>query len=106
MSFFTDEYRCPAHAADVAAALSTLAARPDIRGPLNVAGPEADQSRRPGGDVRPLDGSRPALLNTDDARRSPGWCGPGSVVLDSALAASLGLRCRSLAEALPHSFSL
>ena len=41
MRFFTDEYRCPAHAADVGAALSSLAARPEIRGPLNVAGPEA-----------------------------------------------------------------
>ena len=41
MKFFTDEFRCPAHAADVAAALSALAWRPEIRGPLNIAGPDA-----------------------------------------------------------------
>ncbi len=40
MSFFTDEYRCPVHAADVAAAVGALLAMPQINGPLHVAGPE------------------------------------------------------------------
>ena len=40
MTFFTDEYRCPAHAGDVAVAIADLAGRPDVTGPLNVAGPD------------------------------------------------------------------
>ena len=41
ITWFTDEFRCPAHAADVAAAICTLADRRDVIGPLHVAGPEA-----------------------------------------------------------------
>ena len=40
-TFFTDEIRCPVAAPDLAAALLELAARPEIRGPLNVAGADA-----------------------------------------------------------------
>ncbi|HAP75485.1 MAG TPA: hypothetical protein DCR14_05320, partial [Acidimicrobiaceae bacterium] len=40
MRFFTDEYRCPAHAADLAAAIVQLASRRDVSGVLHVAGPQ------------------------------------------------------------------
>jgi dTDP-4-dehydrorhamnose reductase len=99
MTFFTDEYRCPAHAADVGAALSSLASRPDIRGALNVAGPDAVSradlaaifARWMGLDARYLTTGTLALAGTPR---------PAHVVLDTTLAASYGLRCRSLAEAL------
>ena len=40
-TFYTDEIRCPIAAPDLAAALLELAARPEITGPLNVAGADA-----------------------------------------------------------------
>ena len=40
-TFFTDEIRCPIAAPDLAAALLDLAARPEITGPLHVAGADA-----------------------------------------------------------------
>lgn len=57
MSFFTDEFRCPAHAADVAAALVRLADMPQVTGVLHIAGPRRQQ----GGDgpgLRPPVGRR------------------------------------------------
>ena len=41
VTWFVDEVRTPAHAADVAAAVCTLAGRRDVSGVLHVAGPEA-----------------------------------------------------------------
>ena len=41
VTLFTDEIRCPVHLDDLAAALLELAARPDLHGPLNLAGPQA-----------------------------------------------------------------
>jgi dTDP-4-dehydrorhamnose reductase len=41
ITLFTDEWRCPVHVTDVAAALLELAARPDIAGPFNFGGPQA-----------------------------------------------------------------
>ena len=41
MSFYEDEIRCPVAAPDLAAALLELAGRPDISGPLHVAGADA-----------------------------------------------------------------
>jgi dTDP-4-dehydrorhamnose reductase len=97
MVFFTDEFRCPAHAADVGAALVDLAGRPDVRGILHVAGPES-------------------IIRAEFARRTAAWLGlgtarlrtstiaeaglvrPARVVLDTDRAASLGLRCRSVDE--------
>jgi dTDP-4-dehydrorhamnose reductase len=99
--FFTDEYRCPAHAGDVAAAIVALADRPEITGVLHVAGPEA-------------------VSRADIARAFAGWMGhdpqrvpvttlaesgldrPGKVLLDSSAAAALGVRCRSVEETLAH----
>jgi dTDP-4-dehydrorhamnose reductase len=40
-TFYEDEIRCPTAAPDLAAALLELAARPDISGPLHVAGADA-----------------------------------------------------------------
>jgi dTDP-4-dehydrorhamnose reductase len=39
--FYEDEIRCPIRAPDLAAACLELAHRPEIRGPLHVAGPDA-----------------------------------------------------------------
>lgn len=41
VTLFTDEVRCPVHVDDLAAALLELAARPDLHGPMNLAGPQA-----------------------------------------------------------------
>ena len=99
MRFFTDEYRCPAHAADVGAALSSLAARPDIRGPLNVAGPEALSRAELAGVFAQWMGFDPRALSTGSQALS-GTIRPTHVVLDTTLAESLGFHCRPLSETL------
>ena len=104
MTFFTDEFRCPAHAADVAAALSALAAEADIRGVLNVAGPDAVSRAEMAAAFARWMGLDPLALNTGTSAVS-GMIRPGMVVLDCTLAEKYGLRCRSLAEALPHTVS-
>lgn len=100
MSFFTDEYRCPAHAADVAAAIGVLAMRPDVVGPLHVAGPEvvsrADLARA----VAVSLGGNPALLPTSSVTDFA-TARSARIVLDCSRAAALGIRCRPLAEAMP-----
>jgi dTDP-4-dehydrorhamnose reductase len=100
MRFYTDEYRCPAHAADVSAALSALATWPEIRGPLNVAGPEPISRADLAAVFATWMGLDPRLLDTG-AMALSGTIRPTCVVLDSTLAASsYGLHCRSLAETL------
>ena len=99
MRFFTDEYRCPAHAADVSAALSTLAAWPEIRGPLNVAGPEAVSRADLAKTFAEWMGYDPRAVKTGTMALS-GTIRPSRVVLDSGLAESYGLRCRPLSETL------
>jgi dTDP-4-dehydrorhamnose reductase len=99
MRFYTDEYRSPAHAIDVAAALSALATEPDIRGPLNVAGPEAVSRAELAAIFARWMGLDPRLLSTGSLALA-GTIRPDRVVLDSTLAASHGLRCRSLSETL------
>lgn len=97
--FFTDEVRCPVHAGDLAEAVEGLAGRHDVVGALHIAGPDA-------------------LSRADIADRVARWLGfdtagvpraslaesglvrPGVVVLDCARAASLGITCRSIDEAL------
>lgn len=96
--YFTDEVRCPAHAADVAAAIVALA---DMEGGgvLHIAGPE------------PISRAHMAQAFAEwmgaDARQVPtaslaesGLDRPANIVLDTSLAASLGIRCRTLREAL------
>ncbi|MEP7111713.1 MAG: sugar nucleotide-binding protein [Ilumatobacteraceae bacterium] len=99
MRFFTDEYRCPAHAADVGAAISSLAARPDIRGPLNVAGPEAISRAELAAMFARWMGFDPRALSTGSLSLA-GTVRPACVVLDTTLADTYGLHCRPLAEAL------
>jgi dTDP-4-dehydrorhamnose reductase len=100
VTFFTDEYRCPAHGGDVADAIVALASTPEVTGPLHVAGPEL--------------WSRAALAQAFaiamgyDAARVPIGPTPANLLasrpsrldLDSSLAASLGIRCRSVREVL------
>lgn len=99
MRFYTDEYRCPAHAADVAAALSSLAAEPEIRGPLNVAGPVAVSRAELAETFARWMGFDPRGLSTGTMALS-GTIRPGRVVLDTTLASSYGIECRPLSETL------
>ena len=104
MTFFTDEFRCPAHAADVAAALSALAGRPDIHGPLNVAGPECVSRAHLAETFARWMGFDSRMVRTTTLAMA-GTVRPTYVELDTTLAATHGLGCRSLAEALPYTFS-
>lgn len=99
MSFFTDEYRCPVHAADLAAALTDLAGRPDVSGPLHVTGPER-VSRAQLADLmaRHL-GMTAARIPTSTIAES-GMTRPGNVVLDVSAAADLGITCRPVSSVL------
>jgi dTDP-4-dehydrorhamnose reductase len=99
MRFYTDEYRCPAHAGDVGAALSSLAARPEIRGPLNVAGPEAISRADLAAVFARWMGFDPRALTTGSFALS-GTIRPAYVALDTTLATSYGLQCRPLSETL------
>jgi dTDP-4-dehydrorhamnose reductase len=97
MTFFTDEYRSPVHAADVAAAVADLAGRTDVTGPLNVAGPEAVSRAdfaRSTAQWMGLDSSR---LRTSTIAEA-GLVRPARIVLDTSKAKSLGITCRSVAE--------
>ena len=98
-TFFTDEYRCPAHAADIAAGVARLAAMADLTGVLHLAGPEAvsraDFARAVAGWL----GLNQARLRTGTIADS-GLQRPALIVLDSSLAATHGLRARSVTEAL------
>jgi dTDP-4-dehydrorhamnose reductase len=99
MTFFTDEVRCPTHAADVAAAIVALAARPDVAGPLHLAGPRP-MSRAEFAEINAAWlGLPPAAIRTSTIEES-GQTRPGHVVLDCARAQSFGLHCRDPFEAL------
>jgi dTDP-4-dehydrorhamnose reductase len=104
MAFFTDEYRCPAHAADVAAALSWLARFPEIRGPLHVAGPDTVSRADLAVAFTRWMGLDPRAVRTTTLAMA-GMVRPGRLSLDCSLATSYNVRCRSLAEALPYAFS-
>ena len=85
MTFYDDEIRCPIAAPDLAAAVLELAARPDIRGPLHVAGADAVSRLEFAQIVARANGRNPAELN--GGPRPPGR--PGDLSLDCALALSL-----------------
>ena len=99
MSFFTDEFRCPVHADDVAMAVSKIAMDRSVSGVLHVAGPERvsrlDLARAL---ARHLGFTDPTLPSSTIAES--GQVRPGNVVLNSAKASRLGIRCRSLSDAL------
>jgi len=101
MSFFTDEIRCPVHATDLARAVSMLADRRDVSGPLHVAGPQAvDRAElaRIVGTWLGM-GHRLDTLRTSSIAES-GLVRPACVVLDSGRAASLGITCRPVGDVL------
>lgn len=91
MTFYEDEIRCPTAAPDLAAALLELARRPEITGPLHVAGTDA---------VSRLEFAR--LIAGDSVRgsaRPPGR--PGDLRLDCSTArALLRTRLRGVREVL------
>lgn len=97
--YFTDEYRCPAHVADVAEAIVTLADRPDITGVLHVAGPQAVSRADLARAFAAWTGHDPSRVPTASLAHSP-LDRPANVVLATTLAAGLGIRCRTVAEAL------
>jgi dTDP-4-dehydrorhamnose reductase len=81
VTFYEDELRCPIAAPDLAAAVLELASRPEISGPLHVAGPDV---------VSRLEFARLAAPDADavkGARRPPDR--PGDLRLDCSRAAAL-----------------
>ena len=99
ITYFTDEYRCPVHATDVAEAVLRLAELPEVDGPLHVAGPQAlSRSELAAAFARHL-GLDQSRLTTGTLADS-GLERPGRVLLDSSAAAALGITCRSVEEAL------
>jgi dTDP-4-dehydrorhamnose reductase len=99
MTFFTDEFRCPAHAADVARAIGLIAARRDVGGVLHVAGP-GRLSRLDFAQALARHGGFPDAELTSSTIFESGQVRAGNVVLDSSLAETLGIQPRSLADAL------
>ena len=99
MSFFTDEYRCPSHAADVAAACGALASMPHITGPLHVAGPQVLSRVEIATAIAQWLGLNPAMLRTASLADS-GLVRPARIALDVTKAASLGIHCRPMSSAL------
>jgi dTDP-4-dehydrorhamnose reductase len=97
MTFFTDEYRSPVHATDVATAIADLAGRTEVNGPLNVAGPDAVSRAdfaRATAKWMGLDSSR---LRTSTIAEA-GLVRPARIILDTSKAESLGITCRSVSE--------
>jgi len=102
-TFFTDEFRCPALAIDVARGVLALArdtagragAAAAVSGPLHLAGPEAlsriELARRI---ARQLGLDPDRLVSASQADAGVAGTRPGRVVLDSSAAAALGLTCR------------
>lgn len=100
-AYFTDEVRCPVHAGDLAAALSALAARREVSGPLHVAGPEAvDRATFARLVARRLASPAVAERLPTTTRAAAGLQRPGIVVLDCSRAASLGITCRPVSQVL------
>jgi dTDP-4-dehydrorhamnose reductase len=100
MTFFTDEYRCPAHAADVATALAALADRSDVSGALNVAGPEPISRAEFAAITARWLGLDPSRLATSTIAES-GQVRPAKIVLDTSKARAAGITCRSIHSWLP-----
>jgi dTDP-4-dehydrorhamnose reductase len=99
LTFFTDEVRCPIHAGDLALIVADLARRPEITGPLHVAGPSALSRADFAVLIARWLGANPNLIATGP-RTGAAVNRPGVVILDSAKAASLGLHARAPEEVL------
>jgi len=96
MTFFTDEYRCPAHVDDVATALVALAGRTDFSGLLHVAGPERISRAEFAVRTARWMGLRAQDLSTSTISEA-GLSRPANVILNTARALALGIACRSVA---------
>ncbi|MFK8024403.1 MAG: NAD(P)-dependent oxidoreductase [Ilumatobacter sp.] len=99
MTLYADEFRCPAHAEDVAAALLRLAEMRDRSGPIHVAGPERLSRLRFADACAKFAGFDHANLPAKTIAET-GTTRPADVELDSTLATGLGLGCRPISEAL------
>lgn len=99
MTFFSDEFRCPAHADDVAAAVAALAAQRDRGGVLHIAGPER-LSRVELAQACARSAGFPNALLPQTTIAESGQTRLGNVILDSSLAVRLGMSCRSVGETL------
>lgn len=98
-AFFTDEYRCPAHAADIADAVVRLVAMPEVTGPIHVAGPEIVSRAEFAEHIARWLGMNPNLVRTSTLAGS-GLNRPARVALDCTLANQHGLTVRPLRAAL------
>ncbi|MFT4656026.1 MAG: dTDP-4-dehydrorhamnose reductase [Ilumatobacter sp.] len=99
MTFFNDEFRCPAHADDIAAALATLAAQANRCGVLHVAGPERLSRVEIAQACAHFAGFPDARLPETTIAES-GLARLGNVILDSSLATQQGVLCRTVGETL------
>lgn len=99
MAYFTDEVRCPTHAGDVARAVVALAARPDIGGPLHIAGAEPISRAALAALMLRHLGAPDVALPTSTIAES-GLVRPGNVVLDVSRATGLGIGCRPVSAVL------
>lgn len=98
-TFFTDEYRCPVHAGDLADAIALLAGRPEVSGPLHVSGPERVSRAQLAELMARHLGFSAARLPTGTIAES-GLTRPANVVLDVSAAADLGITCRPVSTVL------
>jgi dTDP-4-dehydrorhamnose reductase len=99
MTFFSDEFRCPVHADDVAAAILRIAAEPRINGLLHVVGPERVSRVDYAAALAQHAGLGHVPLPTTTIAKA-GMSRAANVVLDTSLAARHGIECRSLSDAL------
>jgi dTDP-4-dehydrorhamnose reductase len=99
MSFFNDEVRCPVHAGDFAAALTELAWRREIVGPLHVTGPEAIDRATLARLIARWLGHDASAVRTSTIAES-GQNRPGRIILDVTAASDLGIRCRPVSQVL------
>lgn len=90
MTFFTDEVRSPVLVDQLAAALTELAARPEIIGVLHLGGPDPISRAELALTIARRRGWDSSRLRFGTLAES-GLSRPGRVVLDSSLAASHGL---------------
>ena len=87
---FTDEYRCPAHVADVAAGLVEVLALPEGSRPpvLHLGGPERMSRAQVATALAPRLGIDPGAIRTGSSSEVPGER-PADLDLDSSLASEL-----------------
>ena len=99
-ALFTDEYRCPIDATDLAAAILELAAT-GYPGTINVAGPQAVSRAELGRLVATAHGLDPATVPVCTTAESGLGARPGAILLDSTRASALlKTPLRGVAEAL------